>query len=174
MTTTLADRLVQVANTSTLRLTHYGRRSGTPYGVTIWFLVEGEAVCLATANRKRQWPRNVAVRPEVKLQVGNERFTGRVEVIADRATIEHVTDLLAAKYWYTPRRISRISIRRSAFRSSLRIVGASHSAGTLSHRARSSVATRTWRERPCLDAFPALRYRDRHSPPERTIRVGLS
>jgi len=31
------------------------------YEVTIWFMVEGEAVSLATANRKRQWPRNVAV-----------------------------------------------------------------------------------------------------------------
>ena len=71
------------------------------YQVTIWFMVEGEAVYLATANRRRQWPRNVAVRPEVKLQIGTETFTGRVEVIADRATIEHVTDLLAAKYWYT-------------------------------------------------------------------------
>ena len=101
MATTLADRLAQVANASTLRLTHYGRRSGMPYGVTIWFMVEGEAVYLATANRKRQWPRNVAVRPEVKLQIGNETFTGRVEVIADRTRIEHVTDLLAAKYWYT-------------------------------------------------------------------------
>jgi deazaflavin-dependent oxidoreductase (nitroreductase family) len=101
MTTTLADRLAQMANTSTLRLTHYGRRSGMPYEVTIWFMVESEVVYLATANRKRQWPRNVAVRPEVKLQIGNETFTGRVEVIADRATIEHVTDLLAAKYWYT-------------------------------------------------------------------------
>jgi len=100
MTTTLADRLAQVANTSTLRLTHYGRRSGMSYGV-IWFMVEGEAVYLATANRKRQWPSNVAVRPEVKLQIGNETFTGRVEVIADRTRIEHVTDLLAAKYWYT-------------------------------------------------------------------------
>ena len=101
MTTTLADRLAQVANTSTLRLTHYGRRSGTPYEVTIWFMVEGVTVYLATANRKRQWPRNVAVRPEVTLQIGNATFTGGVEVIADRATIEHVTDLVAAKYWYT-------------------------------------------------------------------------
>ena len=99
--TTLVDRLAQVANASTLRLTHYGRRSGMPYGVTIWFMVEGEVVYLATANRKRQWPRNVAVRPEVKIQIGSATFTGRVEVIADRATIEHVTDLLAAKYWYT-------------------------------------------------------------------------
>jgi len=37
----------------------------------------------------------------VKLRIGNATFTGRVEVIADRATIEHVTDLIAAKYWYT-------------------------------------------------------------------------
>jgi hypothetical protein len=51
MTTTLADRLAQVANAATLRLTHSGRRSGMPYGVTIWFMVEGEAVYLATANR---------------------------------------------------------------------------------------------------------------------------
>ena len=51
MATTLADRLAQVANTSTLRLTHCGRRSGMPYGVTIWFMVEDEAVYVATANR---------------------------------------------------------------------------------------------------------------------------
>ena len=50
MTTTLADRLAPVANISTLRLTHYGRRSGMPYK-TIWFMVEGETVYLATANR---------------------------------------------------------------------------------------------------------------------------
>jgi len=45
--------------------------------------------------------RNVTARPEAKLQIGNQLFTGRVEVIADRATIEHVTDLIAAKCWYT-------------------------------------------------------------------------
>jgi hypothetical protein len=43
VTTTLADGLAQVANTATLRLTHYGRRSGMPY--------EGETVYPATANR---------------------------------------------------------------------------------------------------------------------------
>lgn len=51
MTTTLADRLAQAANTANLRLTHYGRRSGMSYQVTIWFMVEGEVVYLATANR---------------------------------------------------------------------------------------------------------------------------
>ena len=51
MTTTLADRLTQVANTGTLRLTHYGLRNGMSYQVTIWFMVEGATVYLATANR---------------------------------------------------------------------------------------------------------------------------
>ena len=50
----LADRLSRLASRSTLRLTHYGRRSGKPYEVTIWFLVEDDAVYLATANRQRQ------------------------------------------------------------------------------------------------------------------------
>ena len=46
---------------------------------------------MANASGHATW------RPEVKLQIGNETFTGRVEVIADRARIEHVTDRLAAK-----------------------------------------------------------------------------
>jgi deazaflavin-dependent oxidoreductase (nitroreductase family) len=101
MSVSLSKRLADVANHSTLRLTHYGRRSGKPYEVTIWFMVEGETVYLATANRKRQWPRNVSVRPDVQLGVGGETFTGHVEVVADQPAIKHVTDLIAAKYWYT-------------------------------------------------------------------------
>ncbi len=100
MSPPLAKRLGWVANGSTLRLTHYGRRSGKPYEVTIWFMVEGETVYLTTTHGKRQWPRNVAVRPKVILRFGTETLTGRIEVITDRALIEHVTDLLAAKYWY--------------------------------------------------------------------------
>ena len=101
MTSALTDRLARVAKHSTLRLTHYGRRSGKPYDVTIWFMVEGEAIYLVTANRKRQWPRNVSVRPAVVLNVGGERFTGHAEPITDPTTIAHVTDLMARKYWYT-------------------------------------------------------------------------
>ena len=99
--TVLAERLSRVAHLSTLRLTHYGRRSGKPYEATIWFMVEGDAVYLVTANRERQWPRNVAVRPAVVLNIGSESFGGGVELITEPAAIAHVTDLMAAKYWYT-------------------------------------------------------------------------
>ena len=64
-------------------------------------MVEGETVYLVTANRARQWPRNVAVEPRVLLCVGDDIIRGQVEEITDRMAIEHVTDLMAAKYWYT-------------------------------------------------------------------------
>ena len=47
----MTGRLAHGASASTLRLTHYGRRSGTPYEVTIWFMVERGTSYLATASR---------------------------------------------------------------------------------------------------------------------------
>src|SRR5690349_19132615 len=96
----LAERLARVASRSTLRLTHHGRRSGTPYEVVIWFMVEGEQVYLASMNAKRQWVRNVRRRADVRLAAGGETFTGTVEALAAPSELRHVTDLLTAKYWY--------------------------------------------------------------------------
>jgi len=98
---TLRDRLARVADRSTLRLTHHGRRSGKPYEVTIWFMVEGEAVYLVTANRERQWGRNVTVNPTVGLRVDGETLSGRAEPVTAPAVVDHIADLMAAKYWYT-------------------------------------------------------------------------
>ncbi len=98
---TLRDRLARVADRPTLRLTHYGRRSGTPYEVTIWFMAEGEVVYLVTANRERQWVRNIAAKPSVVLRVDGETLGGHAEPITAPAVIDHVTDLMMAKYWYT-------------------------------------------------------------------------
>jgi deazaflavin-dependent oxidoreductase (nitroreductase family) len=94
-------RLARVADRSTLLLTHHGRRSGTPYEVTIWFSVEGATVYLVTANRERQWVRNITANPVVTLRIGDDTFAGRAEPVTAPAVIDHVTDLIAAKYWYT-------------------------------------------------------------------------
>jgi len=96
----LAERLARVASRSTLRLTHHGRKSGTPYEVVIWFVVDGEQVFLGTASARRQWVRNVQRRPDVRLAVDGATFTGTVERVTAPADVRHVTDLLAAKYWY--------------------------------------------------------------------------
>src|ERR1700730_2284945 len=65
-------RLKAVAGRQTLTLTHYGRKSGKPYNVTIWFAVEGDKVYIGTANVNRQWVRNVQKKPRIRLAVGGE------------------------------------------------------------------------------------------------------
>jgi deazaflavin-dependent oxidoreductase (nitroreductase family) len=98
--TSLAARLGRIADRSTCRLTHHGRRSGKPYEVTIWFMVDGDTVYLASANAARQWVRNVERDGRVAIAVGGERLSGRAERLRDPPAERHVMDLVAAKYWY--------------------------------------------------------------------------
>ena len=84
------ERLDRVAGKQTVRLTHYGRKSGKAYEVTIWFVVDGEWIYLGTANVNRQWVRNVQKTPKVKLAIGDERFEGTARFLADRpSTTRH-------------------------------------------------------------------------------------
>src|SRR3990170_604344 len=78
----VGERLARVGRKSTCRLTHYGRKSGRPYEVTIWFLVDGDTVYLTTMNMQRQWTRNVQANSRVLLRVGGETFAGDVELSA--------------------------------------------------------------------------------------------
>jgi len=66
--------------------------------VTIWFLVDGSTVYLATMNMQRQWTRNVQAYPKVVLRIGEETFPGEVEVVTDVAEMAHVVELLKKKY----------------------------------------------------------------------------
>jgi deazaflavin-dependent oxidoreductase (nitroreductase family) len=92
-------RLSNVAGRKTVRLTHYGRKSGKPYQVTIWFVVDGETVFLTTMNMARQWTRNVQKRPEIELEIGGERFRARVEaVVTGDAEMSRVVGLMKKKY----------------------------------------------------------------------------
>ena len=46
-------RLKRLAGKSTLILTHYGRKSGKPYEVKIWFVVDGDKVFIGTADVRK-------------------------------------------------------------------------------------------------------------------------
>jgi deazaflavin-dependent oxidoreductase (nitroreductase family) len=95
----LRGRLARVADRSVVRLTHYGRKTGTPYEVTTWFAVDGDTVYLPTTDRGRQWARNVRHTPRVTLQIGPETFAGTVTPLTDDAEKHRVNDLLRKKYW---------------------------------------------------------------------------
>lgn len=89
----------QFAQKQTLTLTHYGRKTGKPYNVTIWFIVNGDRVYLATANKNRQWVRNVQKTPQVKLSIAGETFDAKARFITDRAEHERVLEMVHRKYW---------------------------------------------------------------------------
>lgn len=94
------ERLRQIGDKQTLRLTHYGRKTGRPYEVTIWYLVDDDRLYLASANAARNWVRNVKVRPAVSLRIGDELFNGNVRAITDPQEHEKVSGLVERKYWY--------------------------------------------------------------------------
>ncbi len=96
----MAERLQRVAGSQTLKLTHHGRKSGKPYEVVIWFMVDGDRLYLATANRNRNWVRNVKAHPKVLLRADGETFSGEVRQITDAAERAHVQSLVERKYWY--------------------------------------------------------------------------
>ena len=75
----LKDRLTPLKNCSTLRLTTLGRKTGKRHTVTVWFLVDGETVYLATLKMKRDWPRNVMRNGAVELDIAGEAFEGTRE-----------------------------------------------------------------------------------------------
>jgi deazaflavin-dependent oxidoreductase (nitroreductase family) len=93
------ERLNRVASRKILRLTHYGRKSGKPYEVTIWFVVEGDRVYVGTANINRQWVHNVQKTAKVSLTIGGEKFDGEARFLADRPQHKRVQSLMLKKYW---------------------------------------------------------------------------
>jgi deazaflavin-dependent oxidoreductase (nitroreductase family) len=96
-------RLKAVAGRQTLTLTHYGRKSGKPYDVTIRFVVDGGKVYIGTAEVNRQWVRNVQKTPRIRLAVGGETFHGKAHFLAERAEHERAMAAIRRKYWmYRP------------------------------------------------------------------------
>ena len=99
MESTELARLRRVAGKQTTRLTHYGRKTGKPHEVTIWFVLDGDKLYIGTANVNRQWVRNVQKTPKIKLSMGAESFSGTARFLTDRAEHERVMTAIRRKYW---------------------------------------------------------------------------
>jgi len=92
-------RLKRVARRQTVVLTHYGRKTGKPYQVTIWFVVDGDRLYIGTANVNRQWVRNVQKTPQVQLSIGGEKFQATARFLTARAEHERAMAAVRRKYW---------------------------------------------------------------------------
>ena len=94
------ERLRRAGDRQTLKLTHYGRKTGKAYEVVIWYLVGDDKLYLVSANANRNWVRNVKVRPAISLRIADDVFNGNVRVITDPDEREKVNALVERKYWF--------------------------------------------------------------------------
>jgi len=99
MESTELARLRRVAEKQTTRMTHYGRKTGKPHEVTIWFVLDDDRLYIGTANVNRQWVRNVQKTPKIKLSMGGETFEGNARFLTDRAEHERAIGAIRRKYW---------------------------------------------------------------------------
>ena len=96
-------RLKRIAGRSTLILTHYGRKSGKPHEVKIWFVVDGDKVFIGTADVRHQWVKNVQKNPRIKFSVGGEKFEAEARFLDDAAERDRALAAAGRKYWmYSP------------------------------------------------------------------------
>jgi len=92
-------RLTKVAGKHTTILTHYGRKTGKPHEVTIWFVLDGDTLYIGTANVSRQWVRNVQKTPKIKMSIGGQTFEGTARFLSDGAEHERAMAAIRRKYW---------------------------------------------------------------------------
>jgi deazaflavin-dependent oxidoreductase (nitroreductase family) len=99
MESTELARLRLVAGKQTTVLTHYGRKTGEPHKVTIWFVLDRDKLYIGTANVKHQWVRNVQKTPQLKLSIAAQDFQGTARFLTDRSEHEHAMAAIRRKYW---------------------------------------------------------------------------
>ena len=93
-------KLESLKQQGTCRITTRGRRTGRPHTVTIWFVVGDDGrIHLATRKMGRDWPKNVAANPDVILEIGDLRLSGRAEQVSEENERARIESLIAAKYW---------------------------------------------------------------------------
>ena len=87
------------ATGSTVNLTHYGRKTGKPYRVKIWFTVIDGKVWIGSLNRDRSWVRNLRASGRAELDFGSGARPAKCEWAGGAAEIERFTAAVRRKYY---------------------------------------------------------------------------
>ncbi len=101
----------------TVLLTHYGRRSGKPFTVKIWFaLIDGE-VWLGSMDTERSWVKNLRANGRGELDFGQGARPISAEAREDPGDIRCFRNAISAKHPLMSRLLRLLFERRAcAFR----------------------------------------------------------
>ncbi len=80
-------------------VTTFGRRSGNPHEIEIWFGVDGDALYLISGNGPgADWFRNAQVTPVVSVRIEGETWRGTARVVIDADERRRMGERMGAKY----------------------------------------------------------------------------
>jgi deazaflavin-dependent oxidoreductase (nitroreductase family) len=89
---------MQIPKQSTLKLTHFGRRSGKPFDVTIWFIDAGGELWIGSLDVSRNWVRNLRATGKGKISFGDGTRDVSAEFLTDAGDLARYRAAVAAKY----------------------------------------------------------------------------
>ena len=98
-----------VFDRSTIKLTHYGRKTGKPYAVTIWFVVMDGRVWVGSLNRKRSWVRNLRSRGTGDLDFGTGPHSVKFTWVEDPKMLDRYSQAVLEKYGLRARLIAALT-----------------------------------------------------------------
>ena len=79
-------------------LTHFGRKSGKPFQVQIWWVEIDGSVWLGSLDSGRGWVRNLKASGRAVLDRGRGEEPIRCEWVADEADVERFRQAIRRKY----------------------------------------------------------------------------
>jgi deazaflavin-dependent oxidoreductase (nitroreductase family) len=86
------------AKKSTLKLTHFGRKSGKPFDVTIWFTVIGGELWIGSLDENRNWVKNLRAGGRARIDFGNGPQDVATEFRTSDTDKARYSDAVASKY----------------------------------------------------------------------------
>jgi deazaflavin-dependent oxidoreductase (nitroreductase family) len=79
-------------------LTHFGRKSGKPFQVQIWWVELDGGIVIGSMDRRRGWVRNLEATGRAVLDRGRGEEPVRCEWISDTAELERFRLAIRRKY----------------------------------------------------------------------------
>jgi deazaflavin-dependent oxidoreductase (nitroreductase family) len=98
VTVTGFDIFVRHAGERTIKITTYGRRTGRPHTVTVWFGVSPEGRVFVSSLRTRDWVKNLLANPRAEVEIKSMKIRVRARPVESQEDRQLVKDLWRKKY----------------------------------------------------------------------------
>jgi deazaflavin-dependent oxidoreductase (nitroreductase family) len=106
--------LSRLKDSSEVRITVTGRKTGKKHSTPVWFLLEDKKVILVpTMGSKNNWFRNLEKNPQIELAVDRTSISAKATILRDSGQAKKTVEKLKAKYksmwsdsYYNPRDVT--------------------------------------------------------------------